>query len=166
MRSALCTFSSFLIPATFSTFCWTQPQPCVISYCCLPWVFTLPSHTSNEQENTRPASEESCLAWELSLHRQSGFSDLLAGERLGVPPQEGFIGSESLRGFTNKNRIFIDRKTALKPQEKNSQPFSRYVFFQFSKVILFGGLVCDCAAILFHFQFSKNAWSLCLVCGH
>lgn len=93
---------------------------------------------------------------ELDLHSQDDFSDVLAGVRLGFLTQEGSIYSESLQGFICENSIFIDRETALKPQE-NIDSHSEDIFsFSFRKIVLSGGLICDYAAILFTFGFLKR----------
>lgn len=54
-----------------------------------------------------------------------------------------------------KNSIFIDRETALNPQE-NTDSHSEDIFsFSFQKITLFGGLVCDGAAIFISLLVSK-----------
>lgn len=94
-----------------------------------------------------------------------GFSHLLAGGRLGFPTLEGSIYRESWRDFTRKNMIFIDRKTALKPQEKIHR-HSEDIFCHLKKLDYLGGCVCDCPAILFHLQFCKNFWALFVTIFH
>lgn len=84
-----------------------------------------------------------------------GFSDLLAGERLGFPTLGGSIYRESLRDFTRKIKIFIDRETALKPQEKIHR-HSEGIFCHLKKLDYLGATCVTVQTFYFTFSFVKN----------
>ncbi|XP_046958978.1 muscular LMNA-interacting protein [Lynx rufus] len=111
---------------------------------------------TNKKTHGGPMNSTERREGELDLHSQDDFSDVLAGVRLGFLTQEGSIYSESLQGFIRENSIFIDRETALKPQENIDSHSEDLFSFSFQKIVLSGGLICDCAAILFTFGFLKR----------
>lgn len=127
-----------------------------LSLTAVSWGSLLPMCTeTNKNTHGGPMNRTERKEGELSLHSWGDFSDVLAGARLGFLTQGGSIYSESLQGFIHKNSVFIDRETALKPQENIGSHSEDIFSFSFRKITLFGGLICDCAAILFTFGFWK-----------